>query len=104
MSVAPSVFDIPPEDADHPDTPCPAIMHDEPAGLGAFSPIRCGVALRWCPSCSGYHHILEEFWVLQHYTRGIIDPEDGTDRFRSDMEKPCSVEEWIEALARVEGK
>ena len=89
-----SVFDIPPEDADHPDTPCPAIMHEEP----------CGVTLRWCPDCGGYHHILEEFWVLQHYTRAIIDPEDGTDRFRTDMKKPCSVEEWTEALARVEKK
>ena len=88
-----AIFDIPPESPEHPDILCPALIDGE----------KCGVILRWCPECGGRHHITEMFWILQHYTREVFY-EDGTGRFRFDMEKPCSVEEWTEALARVEGK
>lgn len=84
-----TVFDIPPEDADHPDIPCPAIVDDDKV---------CGENLRWCPVCKGYHHTNEEFWILQHYTREVINPESGDGHFRFDIEKPCSVHEFIAAL------
>ncbi len=87
-------FSIPPEDPAHPDIPCPAIIHGEP----------CGVNLRWCPHCEGYHHIDEEFWITQHYAREVISPEDGVGHFRFDIEEPCSVDEFLEALRRVKDK
>lgn len=90
-----TAFDIPPEDSDHPDTPCPAIVDDGKV---------CGGTLRWCPSCEGYHHLNEEFWVMQHYTREIIHPEDGVGRFRFSLEKPCSLNEFTEALHRLKGR
>ena len=90
-----TVFDIPPEDADHPDIPCPAILDKGEV---------CGEILRWCPECEGYHHLNEMFWIMQHYTREVISPKDGSGHFRFGREKPCSLNEFTEALSRLENR
>ena len=90
-----SVFDIPPEDADHADVLCPAVLDEGEV---------CGENLRWCPSCEGYHHTHELTWITQHYGREVISPEDGRGHFRFSVEKPCSIDEFLEALSRVKEK
>lgn len=89
-----TVFDIPPEDPDHSDIPCPAILDKDEV---------CGKTLRWCPTCEGYHHLDEEFWMIQHYTREVII-ESGNGYFKFSLEKPCSIDEFTEALSRLKAK